>query len=360
MGRAYRNPNGYGSIKKLSGKRRRPYAVVVTTGWEMQNGKAVQIQRPVSYHETKKDAMYELAKYNRLMFDVDMRKMTFQEVFEALYNDEFVNLKQGTLKTYTSAYAKCKPLYSMKMIDIRKAHMQRIINSYSHLSESSQKNIIKLLHAMYTFCMENDICEKDYSQYLQLTSEQEMKNKTPFSRSEIVLLWSNKDRIFDFQTGLMKESELVGWILFMIYTGVRIGEMMNIHSEDVHIDERYIRVRGTKTQSAFRIIPIHKEIIEIVADNLSDEGEYLFTIKGKRIGEGYFRTDYFYPLCKELGMNHKPHECRHSFISYAAASKLNPVLLKKIVGHKSHDITDDTYTHAFIEDLIKEIDKFRI
>ena len=31
-----KNPNGYGTIKKLSGNRRRPFAVVVTTGYEMR------------------------------------------------------------------------------------------------------------------------------------------------------------------------------------------------------------------------------------------------------------------------------------------------------------------------------------
>lgn len=63
---------------------------------------------------------------------------------------------------------------------------------------------------------------------------------------------------------------------------------------------------------------------------------------------------------EELGFVHKPHECRHSFMTYAAASKLNPILVKKMVGHAAQDITQDIYTHAFIEDLIEEIDKFEL
>lgn len=42
-----RKPNGYGSVKKLSGKRRRPYVFVVT-----DNGK----QKPVEYFPTQIEA----------------------------------------------------------------------------------------------------------------------------------------------------------------------------------------------------------------------------------------------------------------------------------------------------------------
>ena len=294
------------------------------------------------------------------MYDVDMRNMTFQDVYDVLYHEEFSSMKPGTLKTYTSAYSKCSALYHMKMIDIRKAHMQRVVNSYAHLSGSTQKNIIKLFHAIYVFCLENDICEKDYSRYVQITSEQEISKKVPFSRNEITLLWKCQRSVFPFQSGILSNVPMVGWVLFMIYTGVRIGEMMNIRCKDVHLADRYIYIRGTKTDNAARILPIHKRITDIVSENLDAGGEYLFTLQTQRVKEGYFRTNYFYPLCKELGMEHKPHECRHSFISYATASGLNQVLLKKMIGHKSHDLTEDTYTHAFIEDLIHEIDKFQI
>ena len=360
MKKALRNPNGYGSIKKLSGKRRKPYAVMVTTGWDVQNGKAVQIQKAISYHEDRKDAMYELAKYNRLMFNVDMRRMTFQEVYNALYEEEFSRMKPATLKSYTSAYNKCEPLYGIKMADIRKMHMQRIMNAHSDLSESSQKNILKLFHIMYKYCLENDICEKDYSRFVQLRSEQEKEIKHPFTREEVHILWENIDTVFPFQTGDIKGRKMIGWILFMIYTGVRIGEMLNIKKEDVHLEERYIHIPGTKTQSADRIIPIHRKIESIISANLENDSEYLFSIKGKKTYDGYFRLNFFYPACCYFGMQHKPHECRHTFISFAAASKMDQVLLKKIVGHRAKNITEDTYTHVFLADLTKEIDKFEI
>ncbi|MBQ6481718.1 MAG: hypothetical protein IJI45_11415 [Anaerolineaceae bacterium] len=52
-----RLPNSYGSIVKLSGKRRRPYAVRITTGW---TDKGRQIQKYLSYHATRREAMAAL------------------------------------------------------------------------------------------------------------------------------------------------------------------------------------------------------------------------------------------------------------------------------------------------------------
>ena len=53
-------------------------------------------------------------------------------------------------------------------------------------------------------------------------------------------------------------------VLLMIYTGVRIGELLSIEKEDVHIKERYIVVKGTKTANAMRYVPIHEDLVDIV------------------------------------------------------------------------------------------------
>lgn len=50
-----RSPNGYGSVKKMPGKRRRPYAVRKTVGWHVnpETGKSVQEQLTIGYAATR-------------------------------------------------------------------------------------------------------------------------------------------------------------------------------------------------------------------------------------------------------------------------------------------------------------------
>lgn len=54
-----RKPNGYGSIKRLSGNRRRPFVFVISV-----DGK----QKPVEYFSTQVEAEIFQADYNKLHF----------------------------------------------------------------------------------------------------------------------------------------------------------------------------------------------------------------------------------------------------------------------------------------------------
>lgn len=52
-------PNGYGSVYKLSGNRRKPWVAAKTFGWilDEEKGTAKQVQRPIGYFPTKSEAL---------------------------------------------------------------------------------------------------------------------------------------------------------------------------------------------------------------------------------------------------------------------------------------------------------------
>ena len=58
-----RNPNGYGTVAKLSGNRRRPYIIKKTAGWK-NNGQPIFVI--VGYAATREEGNILLAEYNRL------------------------------------------------------------------------------------------------------------------------------------------------------------------------------------------------------------------------------------------------------------------------------------------------------
>ena len=58
-------PNGYGSVVKMSGKRRKPYAVRITDGTKLnKDGRRIQKYRFLEYFENRSDALTYLANYN--------------------------------------------------------------------------------------------------------------------------------------------------------------------------------------------------------------------------------------------------------------------------------------------------------
>ena len=56
-----KNPNGFGSVTRLSGKRRKPWVAKVTVGFDQNTGK--QIQKSIGTFATRADAMKQLSLY---------------------------------------------------------------------------------------------------------------------------------------------------------------------------------------------------------------------------------------------------------------------------------------------------------
>ena len=61
-----RLPNGYGSVYKLSGNRRKPYIARRTIGWD-DNGK--QLYANIGYYRTRAEALQALAAFNDNPYD---------------------------------------------------------------------------------------------------------------------------------------------------------------------------------------------------------------------------------------------------------------------------------------------------
>ena len=94
-----RNPNGYGSVVKLSGNRRNPFCVRKTKGW---NEKGHPIYDVIGYFPTREAGMIALAEYNRNQAWVDTVLILLYSgwrITELLtLKTENVDLKAGTMK----------------------------------------------------------------------------------------------------------------------------------------------------------------------------------------------------------------------------------------------------------------------
>ena len=73
-----------------------------------------------------------------------------------------------------------------------------------------------------------------------------------------------------------------------------------------------------------------------------------------------FRSKCFYPYMDKLGLAHTPYDTRHTFATLAKLYSVDEFCRKRIMGHKSKDITDDVYTHTFKFKLFEEINKIEI
>ena len=90
-----------------------------------------------------------------------------------------------------------------------------------------------------------------------------------------------------------------------------------------------------------------------------NNSEYLIsTPDGKHFEYRNYYDSYWKPLIKSLNLGtHRPHDTRHTCVSFLTAAKVDERFIQKIVGHKGQNVTQQVYTHLEIQELIAEIDK---
>ena len=340
-----RLPSGYGGIVKLKGNRRKPYQVRLTKGFT-DEGK--QIYMYLGYYARRGEALEALAEYNSSPYDITRETITFAEVYKKWSNEHFKKVSSSSIERYSNAYRKyCKSLYKMRFKDIRLTHLQAVIDNcgMAHPTRAS----IKTLFAVLTrFAMKNDIVDKDYAQYVDVGQREGKINRKPFTQEEIDKLFKYVDT-FDY----------LDTILIMIYSGLRVGEMLDLRLENIHLEERYM-VGGSKTEAGKnRIIPINKKIEPFIRkyyEKNKDKEFLIINSLGRPMGYSNYRREKFDNIMEKLKMEHKPHDARHTFASLMDSAGANKLCIKRIIGHSSQDITEDIYTHKTLEELIEAID----
>ena len=339
-----KNPNGYGSVSKLSGKRRRPFIVRITTGFDI-NGR--QIMKVLGYYHTQAEAIKALANYNDNPYDINLNDITFKEILDRFMENKKGAVEKSSLKSYRVWYNYLRPLYSKRMKDIRTFELQNFINSLSHLSTGSLKLVKSFIRMLFKDAMEMDIISKDYSEYIKLPKYKKVIERKIFTEEEIALLWDN-----------IKILEYVDTILILIYTGMRINELLKLEKKNVNLENNTI-IGGSKTDAGKnRIIPIHPKILPLIIKRMENKTDYLIP---NRTGRNYyeynnFRQNEFVKIMEQLGMEHTIHDTRHTFATMISDVSDNENAITGIIGHTNINMTKK-YTHTNIEKMRKEMEK---
>ncbi len=345
-------PNGYGSVKKLSGKRRRPWIVTKTTGWETDpaTGRAKQKKEIIGYYATRQEGLQALADYNNNPYDINAAKITFKEVYEKWSEQKYKTISESNIKGYKAAYNLCHDLYDMRMVDVKLNHLQSVAD-HSGKNLPTLRKFKVLLGQMFEYAVIHEIItpDKNMATYVDIKSagNPNKMDRTPFNNEEILRLWKNK-----------KCNEYISVILMLIYSGCRISELLNLKKTDVHLDEQWFHVRHAKTQAGIRAVPIADKTLDYFKHwyYKNDCDFLLSTPESRKFVYRNYYDSYWKPLMEDLDMKHRPHDTRHTCISLLATAKVQPTIIKKIVGHSgTQSLTERVYTHLDIKELLDAI-----
>lgn len=336
-----RMPNGFGSVVKLSGKRRKPYVARKTIGFDDRGYPKYYI---VGYYKTKKEALTELTEYNRLYGDTSKRPLLFKEVFKDWFN---LKLSQKLSK---SRYDNIKSLYKNHLKTIHNKSFQEIsLEDLQFCIDIAQKRcknatliqIKSFFSEIYKYAVLNDVVKRDISILVKVPKCIDKSEKTPFSLDEIEFLKNSSD-------------DFAKYVYLMIYTGFRASEFISIKREDISND--FIITGGMKSKAGKnRKVPCNEKIIPIVNDILKSGNSYLIQ-NNDGSNMNYNQFNYKFKLAmNRYGMNHTPHDTRHTFVTLLSNAEANKVSIERLTGHASKGVTDTVYTHKDIEQLKKAI-----
>lgn len=261
-----------------------------------------------------------------------------------LFNEwlQQTKLTTTTVSGYVSAFNQSKMLHDRKIRDVKIIDLENAMNELKPSMQTAFKNIYQHI---YKQAIKNDVLEKNLADFI--TPAQKPKgNRQPFELLHI-------GQIKDFNH---KYNDIT---VILLYTGLRIRELLEIEKKNVHLDKRYM-IGGKKTKAGQnRVIPIHDNIYPLIEKHFNSSNAYLIENNGGPVSYYTFMHTYWNRLKKHLGTNHTPHCTRHTFITYADKHGLNQIAVKKIVGHTTGDITGDVYTHKNIKLLLDEINKLK-
>lgn len=306
--------NGTGSAYKLpNGK----WRAAVTCGYIIENGTSRRIYKTKSGFKTKKEALAYIPTLQDTQENV--KEVKFYKLYEEWSGQHFKDLSKSKISSYTTAYKHCKPLYYRNISGIRLKDLQNVVDLRE--GEYYPKHDLKVLfNLMFKYAVQNDYVIKNYAQFIKLPPLARSK-KDAFTTDEINSLWN----IYD------NGNKFTGYILIMIYTGMRLGELQALRKENVYHEESYM-IGGIKTEAGIdRQIVIAKKIKPIVSQ---------FYESGKRklleMAEDRFYEQYYEVLEQARTRRLTPHCCRHTFATLMAEAGTQPAIIKDIAGHENY------------------------
>lgn len=330
-----KNANGTGSIYKKNIKSGVRYVLKVSY-WDIESKK---LKRKTKHFRTRKEAEEQRQKY-LLNKGAYIKTVKFKTILEKWKEKTFENIKKTSIKSYKTNIKKLKPLEEIDIKDIKRADIEKLINTETVGTRKILKSILK---NVFKEALKMDLINKNIVDEIEVHTEK-VYTKNIFTEEEIKLLWQNQ------------EIKGVKETLILIYTGMRKAEFDNLTIYNVKDD--YIEILESKTENGIRKIPIIEAIKPILKDlkKLAVQRKDNKISRYKYEGLNYALKDYLPRKIKGIS-RHTPHETRHTTATVLKEQGIPTDLIANMLGHSNGIITEKVYIHNNEEKKRQELQK---
>ena len=140
-------------------------------------------------------------------------------------------------------------------------------------------------------------------------------------------------------------------ILFLVDTGCRISECLDLLWDDVDLDRKTILIRKSKNNTK-RVIPMTDRVYNLLKEK-KDNATYPLVFPNKY---GERRSLNCYEAHMRILINglsikdFRPHDLRHTFATRLVQNGVDLYRVQKLLGHKSFEMTQ-RYAHHSVDSL---------
>lgn len=368
--KAQRRANGEGSYEKTAGgkwkyrdyvyingvKRRKSF-----TGSSKPQARQAYREWCATHHGTPIERVQTVAEWAAHWLDI--------------YKRPFVSWKVGEdYGMYVNAHI-LPAIGALHLADVRPAHIARLYASArthgsrpAPLARSSLEKLRIALNGIFETAIDNNLCVKNPAAKVPLPEKPPAKVET-FSPQQMALIIKYLDK---HPGG--------PYLAFLLYTGLRIGELLALMWSDIDTRQKLIHVRRTLVKSADgevvgqytktkkdRVVPFD-EALEKHLERIPKTGLYVLAREDGSIHTHHSFDTIYYQFFTALNTTIKkdgnkiprltPHKCRHTFATYLLRSGVDIRVVQTMLGHSSIKTTE-IYTQVDVTDMAKNISKLK-
>ena len=284
------------------------------------------------YGKSDKDVMAKYVEFQTTSISND--KLTLKELSDLwLKSTQTKNAPSSVKNNISILNNHILPEYSgFQVAKIKPIHVQDIINKITQEGKyNTAQKAYNILHSMFELAINNDYILKNPTRTVKIP-KYEIETKEALTDQEKEIIENSTSKYRDFFT-------------FLLYTGLRRGEICALTWDDIDFDNKKIVVSksidfSTSNQGALkstknykpRNIPLLNKTADILA-SIPHTSQYVFTNQhGKRLTEVSLRRmlDSFK---KDTGLNFSLHQLRHTFCTILYYSGISSKKAQQIMFH---------------------------